>query len=184
MNSRKKRALLLIDVQNDFCPGGSLAVKDGDEVVRPLNELITEFLDASDLVIRSRDWHPKTTKHFAQFGGSWPNHCVQGTYGAKFHPDLIDDPRIITISKGLGDTDCYSAFDETELQKILRENDVDEVWVGGLATDYCVKETVLDAVRMGFRVKAVRDAMRAVNVNPGDGDAALQEMEQAGAELI
>jgi nicotinamidase/pyrazinamidase len=184
MASGKKRALILVDVQNDFCPGGALAVRDGDQVVEPLNKLITEFLDASDLVIKSRDWHPQITRHFAQFGGSWPHHCVQGTFGAEFHADLIDDPRIITVSKGLGDTDCYSAFDETELEKMLMENDVGEVWVGGLATDYCVKHTVLGALQKGFKVKAVRNAMRAVNVNPDDGDAALQEMEDAGAELI
>jgi nicotinamidase/pyrazinamidase len=184
MPSGKNRALIVVDVQNDFCPGGSLAVKDGDKVVEPLNRHIRNFLDASDLVIKSRDWHPKTTKHFAQFGGTWPPHCVQNTYGAKFHPDLIDDPRIIIVSTGLDDSDGYSAFDETELEQILKANDVGEVWIGGLATDYCVKHTVLDALEKGFKVKAIRDAMRAVNLDPDDGEAALREMATAGAEMI
>ena len=106
-------------------------------------------------------------------------HCVQNTKGAEFHPDLIDDLRIRVISKGLGDTDCYSAFDETDLAMQLQQLGVEEVWVGGLATDYCVKSTVLDALKKGFRVKALTDAMRAVEVKPGDGERAIEEM-QAG----
>src|SRR5688572_31154673 len=105
----KKRALIVVDVQNDFCPGGTLAVAHGDEVVPPLNKLIREFLKRGEPVFRTRDWHPASTKHFSDFGGSWPIHCVQNTKGAEFHPDLIDDIHIRTISKGLGDEDCYSA---------------------------------------------------------------------------
>ncbi|MEJ7618495.1 MAG: isochorismatase family protein [Pyrinomonadaceae bacterium] len=143
----KKRALILVDVQNDFCPGGALAVSDGDQVVAPLNELIEEFLTRGDLVVKSRDWHPPQTKHFAAHGGIWPVHCVQNTRGAQFHPQLCDDPRIVVVSKGLGDEDGYSAFDNTGLASILRAHNVEEIWVGGLATDYCVKHTVLDALR-------------------------------------
>jgi nicotinamidase/pyrazinamidase len=110
-------------------------------------------------------------------------HCVQNTRGAQFHPDLIDDPRIRVVSKGLGHTDCYSAFDETDLNEQLRQLGIDEVWVGGLATDYCVKSTVLDALKNGFRVKALTNAMRAVEVKPGDGERAIAEMEAAGAEI-
>lgn len=177
----ERRALVIVDVQNDFCPGGALAVPHGDEVVGPLNRLAEEFLLRGDLVFKSRDWHPPQTKHFAAYGGTWPVHCVQGTRGAEFHPELIDDPRIIVISKGMGDEDNYSAFDGTNLASQLRQQEVEEIWVGGLATDYCVKQTVLDARREGFKVKALSDAMRAVERNPGDGQRAIEEMQQAGA---
>jgi nicotinamidase/pyrazinamidase len=180
----EKRALLIVDVQNDFCPGGALGVEEGDRVVEPLNRLARAFLERGDLVVKSRDWHPASTKHFADYGGTWPVHCVQETAGAEFHSDLIDDPRIIIISKGTGDEDSYSAFDGTDLAARLREQKVGEVWVGGLATDYCVKQTALDALREGFRVKAIEDAMRAVNMRPGDGERAMEEMRSAGADII
>lgn len=183
MNKHSKRALIVVDVQNDFCPGGTLAVAKGDEVVEPLNKLIREFLDRGDPVYKSRDWHPPTTKHFQEYSGTWPAHCVQNTFGAEFHPALIDDPRIHIVSKGLGDTDCYSAFDETNLEQQLRQEGVDELWVGGLATDYCVGSTVVDARKKGFKVKALTDAMRAVNLDPGDEARAIEEMMDAGAEL-
>ena len=184
MTTDKKRALIVVDVQNDFCPGGTLGVAHGDEVVPPLNKLIDEFLERGDLVFKSRDWHPPTTKHFQASGGTWPVHCVQNTPGAKFHPQLRDDPRIKIISKGLGDTDCYSAFDETDLAKQLHEENVEEVLVGGLATDYCVKNTVLSALNEGFQVKAVSDAMKPVDVNAGDGEHAIKQMVEAGAEIV
>ena len=179
-----KRALIVVDVQNDFCPGGTLAVPHGDEVVEPLNKLIDEFLERGEPVYKSRDWHPPTTKHFSDYGGVWPVHCVQNTKGAEFHPALRDDPRITVISKGLGDTDCYSAFDETDLLEQLHQQNVEEVVVGGLATDYCVKSTVLDALGHGFKVKALANAMRAVDVQPGDGERAIEEMRTAGASII
>jgi nicotinamidase/pyrazinamidase len=184
MSSSSKRALIVVDVQNDFCPGGSLAVAKGDEVVAPLNKLIEEFLESGEPVFKSRDWHPEKTKHFTERGGTWPVHCVQNTKGAEFHPDLIDDMHIRVISKGLGDEDSYSAFDGTDLALQLRRLGVEEVWVGGLATDYCVKQTVLDGLKEGFRVKALENAMRAVEVNPGDGERALEEMRKAGAEIV
>jgi nicotinamidase/pyrazinamidase len=179
-----KRALIVVDVQNDFCPGGTLAVPHGDQVIAPLNRAIDEFLTHGEPVYKSRDWHPPTTKHFADYGGVWPVHCVQNTKGAEFHPALRDDPRITVISKGLGDTDCYSAFDETDLLDQLRRQNVEEVVVGGLATDYCVKSTVLDALKNGFKVKALQSAMRAVDVQPGDGERAIEEMRNAGAEIV
>jgi nicotinamidase/pyrazinamidase len=178
------RALIVVDVQNDFCPGGSLAVERGDEVVEPLNRLIGEFLGRGLPVYKSRDWHPPRTKHFADYGGTWPAHCVQGTRGAEFHPALDDDPRVLTVSKGTGDEDTYSAFDGTTLAEDLRRRGVREVWVGGLATDYCVKNTVLDALREGFRVRALSRAMRAVDLRPGDGERAIDEMRAAGAEIV
>jgi nicotinamidase/pyrazinamidase len=182
--SHPKQALIVVDVQNDFCPGGTLAVPYGDEVIEPLNQVIDEFLERGAPVYKSRDWHPPTTKHFAAYGGTWPVHCVQNTKGAEFHPALRDDPRIKVISKGLGDKDCYSAFDETDLASELHAQNVEEVVVGGLATDYCVKNTVLDALKNGFKVKALQDAMRAVEVQPGDGERAIEEMRAAGAEIV
>jgi nicotinamidase/pyrazinamidase len=179
-----RRGLIVVDVQNDFCPGGSLAVERGDEVVGPLNRLIEEFLSRGEPVYKSRDWHKATTKHFEAYGGTWPVHCVQGTRGAEFHPELSVDPRARVVSKGEGDEDNYSAFDGTTLADSLRAEGVSEVWVGGLATDYCVKNTVLDALRAGFRVRALRDAMRPVEVNPGDGERAVEEMRRAGAEIV
>ncbi len=185
MSESKKKALIVVDVQNDFCPGGSLAVAHGDEVVAPLNGLIREFLDRGEPVYKTRDWHPAQTKHFAAYGGTWPVHCVQDTTGAEFHPDLSDDPRITVISKGIDESaDGYSGFNGTHLGELLREEGVQEVWVGGLATDYCVKETVVDAVREGFAVKALADAMRPVNIKPDDGANAVEEMRKAGAELV
>ena len=180
----ERRALIVVDVQNDFCPGGSLAVERGDEVVAPLNRLIEEFLERGEPVYKSRDWHPVKTKHFAAYGGTWPVHCVQNTRGAEFHKDLLDDPRIRVVSKGTGDEDQYSAFDGTSLADELRAQGVAEVWVGGLATDYCVKNTVLDALGEGFKVRALTQAMRAVNLRPGDDARAVEEMRRAGAEVI
>ena len=180
---KNRRALIIVDVQNDFCPGGALAVAQGDEVVAPLNELAQEFLANGDLVVKTRDWHKPTTKHFADFGGVWPVHCVQNTHGAEFHPQLIDHPAIHIIAKGLGDKDCYSGFDETGLAAFLRNQQVSELWIGGLATDYCVKNTVLDALQENFRVKLLTFACRAVELNPGDGEAAIDEMKAAGATL-
>jgi len=182
--SNPKQALIVIDVQNDFCPGGALAVPHGDEVIQPLNYLIDEFLERGAPVYKSRDWHPPTTKHFKAYGGTWPVHCVQNTKGAEFHPALRDDPRITVISKGLGDKDCYSAFDDTDLASQLHRQNVEEVVVGGLATDYCVKNTVLDALKNGFKAKALEDAMRAVEAHPGDGERAINEMRAAGAEIV
>ena len=184
MASEKKKALIVVDVQNDFCPGGALAVAHGDEVVAPLNKLMKEFLQRGEPVFKSRDWHPEETRHFAAYGGTWPVHCVQNTKGAEFHPELLDDMHIRVVSKGLGDEDSYSAFDGTDLALQLRRLGVEEVWVGGLATDYCVKNTVLDALKEGFHVKALKNAMRPVEVKPGDGQRAIEEMQAAGAEIV
>lgn len=184
MATQPKQALIVVDVQNDFCPGGALAVAHGDEVVAPLNKMIEDFLERGDPVYKSRDWHPPTTKHFQAYGGAWPIHCVQNTQGAEFHPQLKDDPRIHIISKGLGDTDCYSAFDETDLEAQLRGKGVEELLVGGLATDYCVKATVMAGLKHGFSVKALKNAMRPVDLKPGDGERAIEEMRNAGAQIV
>ena len=182
--SNPKQALIVVDVQNDFCPGGTLAVPHGDEVIEPLNQQIDQFLERGEPVYKTRDWHPPTTKHFAAYGGTWPAHCIQNTKGAEFHPALKNDPRINVISKGLGDSNCYSAFDETDLASQLHQQGVEELIIGGLATDYCVKNTVLDALKQGFKVKALENAMRAVELQPGDGDRAIAEMRNAGAEIV
>ena len=179
-----KQALIVVDVQNDFCPGGTLAVPHGDEVIEPLNRQIDQFLEHGAPVYKSRDWHSPTAKHFAAYGGTWPVHCVQNTEGAEFHPALREDPRITVISKGQGDADGYSAFDHTDLASQLHQQGVEEVVVGGLATDYCVKHTVLDALKHGFKVAALENAMRAVELQPGDGDRAIDEMRNAGAEIV
>lgn len=185
MGSKSRKALIVVDVQNDFCPGGSLAVARGDEVVAPLNRLMKEFLDRGEPVFKTRDWHPEKTRHFAAYGGTWPLHCVQNTRGAEFHPDLLDDPRITIISKGFDErADGYSGFDGTQLAQLLRDDGVEEIWVGGLATDYCVKQTVLDGLHRGFQVKALADTMRAVNMQAGDGQKAVEEMREAGAEIV
>ena len=156
----------------------------GDEVVEPLNQQINQFLERGAPVYKTRDLHPPTTKHFAEYGGTWPVHCVQNTKGAEFHPALKHDPRINVISKGMGDNDCYSAFDQTDLASMIRQQGVEEVVVGGLATDYCVKHTVLDALKHGFKVKALENAMRAVELQAGDGNRAIDEMRAAGAEIV
>lgn len=173
------KALLIVDVQNDFCPGGALAVPDGDAVVPVINRL----MDAFPLVLASKDWHPAQTVHFEK----WPPHCIQGTPGAEFHPKLRTDKIQLTLLKGTGNRDDgYSAFEATNvnLAEYLRNQGVRELYITGLATDYCVRATTLDALREGFRTYVVTDAVRAVNVNPGDGERALREMQEAGALLV
>ena len=182
-------ALLVIDVQRDFCPGGALAVEEGDRVVAPLNAAAARFAAAGRPVIATRDWHPRRTIHFQEFGGTWPPHCVQGTPGAEFHPALKLPPSAIVVSSGMReDEDGYSAFDAVDgagrpVADLLRDQGVRRLYVGGLATDYCVKASVLDARELGFEVSVLEDAVRAVNVQPGDGDRALAAMRDAGARL-
>lgn len=173
------KALLIVDVQNDFCPGGALAVPAGDKVVPVLNRLMSLF----PLVVASKDWHPKESVHFKK----WPPHCVQGTKGAEFHPDLNAAGIHRTFLKGTKDQDDgYSAFEATseDLADFLRKKGVTELYVGGLATDYCVKASALDADRNGFETFVVEDAVAAVEVKPGDGERALKAMAHAGVTLI
>ena len=180
-------ALVIVDVQNDFCPGGALAVPRGDEVVEPLSRHAGRFAEAGAAVFASRDWHPARTRHFKELGGTWPPHCVQGTAGADFHPALRLPARTTVISKGMDpEQDAYSCFqgqgpDGRSFGSILAGRGIKRLFVGGLATDYCVKATVLDALREGFEVALLEDAMRAVDVEPGDGARALEEMNRAGA---
>ncbi|MBU5636293.1 nicotinamidase [Geomonas sp. Red69] len=184
----RRGALLVVDVQLDFCPGGALAVPEGDQVVPPLNRYLELFKQSSAPVFASRDWHPAQSKHFKEQGGVWPPHCVQGSAGAEFHPGLLLPEGTIVISKGMSSWDNgYSALqgvteNGTPFAMLLRRMEMDRLYVGGLATDYCVKESVLEALKEGFAVTVLTDAIRGVEVEPGDSERALQEMWGAGAE--
>lgn len=198
----EKSALIVVDVQNDFCPGGSLAVPHGDEVVEPLNLMIDVFVKNNRPIFASRDWHPENTKHFKTNGGIWPPHCVMHTDGAKFHKNLLLPFSISIISKGMGtdeDMASYSAFggiavsthfdplsgwidlgNQNPLVIELGWMGIKKLYVCGLATDYCVKATVIDALKLGFKVYLLKDACRAVNLKPTDGADAIAEMIETG----
>lgn len=196
-------ALLLIDIQNDFMPGGTLAVPNGNEVVPVANRLIEQFKNG--LIVATQDWHPANHKSFASnhpgkkpfemidLNGLpqvlWTDHCVQGTLGAEFHEDLLPIPNVFCKGED-PEVDSYSGFfdngkrRQTQLDMFLKENHVDQVDIMGLATDYCVKFTVLDALALGYKVNVIEDGCRAVNLKPGDGQAAYVEMETAGAKIL
>jgi nicotinamidase/pyrazinamidase len=187
-------ALIVVDVQNDFAdPAGSLSVKGGDAIIPTINSEIEMATSAGALVVATQDWHPDTTPHFAKDGGIWPVHCVGDTWGAELHPDLAmpdDAPR---IRKGTNGEDGYSGFTmrdptsgeetPTELDGLLHERGVNDVVVVGLATDYCVSATALDAARLGYTTAALTDAIAAVDLQPGDGDRAVQSMRDAGVAI-
>ncbi|PWU24830.1 MAG: nicotinamidase, partial [Candidatus Rokuibacteriota bacterium] len=176
-------ALVIVDVQNDFCQGGALAVAGGDEVVAPLNRYAALFAEAGAPVFATRDWHPAHTTHFKELGGLWPPHCVGGTAGAEFHRDLCLPPGAIIVSKGMDpEEDAYSGFQARDatgrpFAELLESRGVQRLFIGGLATDYCVKATALDAAREGMDVVILQDAVRAVDLAPGDGARALEEMK-------
>ncbi len=178
-------ALIIVDVQRDFCPGGALPVPDGDRVVPVLNEYIHRFREAGAYIYATRDWHPPNHKSFREYGGTWPVHCVQGSVGAEFHPDLKLPGDVIVISKATDpNREAYSGFEGTNLLEDLRDKGVRRVFIGGLATDYCVKSTVLDALRYGFETYLLVDAIRGVDLNPGDSERAIREMVNEGAKEI
>ncbi len=184
MGMQRGDALLIVDVQKDFCPGGALAVPEGDEVVPVLNQWIAEALAQGISVFASRDWHPSNHISFKERGGPWPPHCVQGSEGAVFHPELRLPANTEIVSKAqTPDQDSYSAFGGTGLAVSLRRAGVKRLWMGGLAQDYCVRASALDAIKEGFEVHLIVDATRAVNVHPGDGQNALDEIRQAGGTL-
>ena len=181
---QKGDALLIVDVQNDFCPGGALAVEEGDQVVPVLNRWIEEAQRRDIPIYASRDWHPPHHISFRERGGPWPPHCVQGTEGAAFHPDLRLPPNIEVVSKGYEpDKDSYSAFGGTGLGEKLRNAHIKRLWIGGLTEDYCVRETSLDAIRAGLEVHVIVEGTRPVNVKPVDGRRALEDIVRAGAIL-
>ena len=176
-------ALLIVDMQNDFLPGGLLPLESGLEVVPVLNRWIEAASEAGYPVFASRDWHAASHVSFVERGGPWPVHCVMNTPGAEISPDLLLPPDTVIIDKGSDpDKEAYSAFDGTELGEHLRRAGVRRLWVGGVALDYCVRASVLDGVKLGaFEVHLILDATRAADVEPGDGERAVEEMRTAGA---
>lgn len=179
MKISTEKALLIVDVQIDFCPGGALGVDAGHEIVDRINAIMGKF----DLIIASGDMHPTETVHFEK----WPVHCVRGTEGSKFHPDLKTENINIVLEKGTSDKDDgYSVFEATNknLDELLKARNIKKLYIAGLATDYCVKETVIDAIKRGYEVYVFTDCIKAVNINPGDGEKALNLIEKMGAKLI
>lgn len=173
------KALLIVDVQNDFCSGGTLAAPEGDRVVPVINRL----MDAFSLIVASKDWHPEVTVHF----DTWPKHCIQGTKGAELHPDLKQDRVDQLALKGTRDRDeGYSAFEATniDLEAFLKDRGVDSLYLTGIATEYCVKESALAAVKKGFSTYVIRDAVQGIGVHEGDIEKAFQDMKTAGVKVI
>ena len=179
---RATDALIVVDVQRDFCPGGALAVPHGDEVVPPLNR----WLHVKKLFkAATRDWHPANHCSFRRAGGPWPDHCLQNTPGADFHPSLHTQAIDLVVSKATDPAqEAYSGFDAPEFPAGLKARGIRRLWIGGLATEYCVKATVLDARQRGFDVFVIEDAIRGIEVKPGDIAAAREEMARAGAVFV
>lgn len=185
-NELQKSALLFVDIQNDFCPGGALGVSEGDQIIPVVNSLIKKF----PLVVATQDWHPPDHISFKEKGGPWPPHCVQGTRGAELHPDIDAKEIDIRLRKAFTpDKDAYSSFEAVDdagrsLDEIMKSKDVRQLYIVGLATDYCVLASAMDGLKNGYDVFVVTDAVRAVNVNPEDGQKALEQMAKGGAHLI
>jgi nicotinamidase/pyrazinamidase len=173
--------LIVVDVQNDFCAGGALPVPDGDAVVEPINRLMEQL----PVVLATRDWHPANHDSFREQGGPWPPHCVQGTPGADFHPGLESGRIDAVINAGFEPAlEGYSGFEETNLEALLRERGVDTVHIAGLALDYCVRATALDANVKGFHVVLHLGATRAIEAHPGDAERTLEELRRAGVQVV
>jgi nicotinamidase/pyrazinamidase len=172
------KALLIIDFQNDFTSGGALEVPEGDRIAKPVKRVA----DQVDVVVATRDWHPPDHASFETQGGPWPVHCVQGTHGAQLHPAMeeVELDALVDVGRERED-EGYSGFEKSDLVQILRDHDTDEVYVCGLATDYCVRASTIDACREGFDVTVVEDAIRGVDVHEGDSKRALRDMREAGA---
>jgi nicotinamidase/pyrazinamidase len=175
-------ALVVTDIQNDFCPGGSLAVPAGDAIIPLVNLYIDLFRSQGSTIVATRDWHPASHCSFYEHGGPWPPHCIQGTWGGQFHPALHLPAGCLIISKATDpNREAYSSFEGTSLAERLREARATTVFITGLATDYCVKHTALDARKLGFRAVVLHDAVRGIDATPGDSDRAIRTMQEAGA---
>jgi nicotinamidase/pyrazinamidase len=182
---RDGTALVVVDVQNDFCPGGALPVPRGDDIIPVLNRLADVCWERHLPVFYTRDWHPPGHCSFAPQGGPWPDHCVRDTEGAAFHPGLAVGPNDIIVSKAVEvGTDAYSGFQDTRLGERMRKMGIARLIIGGLATEYCVKATVLDGLQEGFDVAVLRDGIAGIEVKPGDCERAFAEMDSAGAVLL
>jgi len=178
-------ALIIVDMQNDFMPGGALPVPEADKIVDTVNAYIDHFVTRGALVVATRDWHPPNHISFAERGGPWPPHCVQNTWGAQFHPNLRLPESAIIVSKAfLPDKEAYSGFDGTDLEFILRSRGIRRVFIAGVATDYCVRATALDAVRLGFETFLLVDAVKGVDIPKGSIEKALNEMLDAGIVFL
>ena len=183
-------ALLIVDLQNDFCPGGALPVPDGDKIVPIINDLISIAVGRNMPILASKCWHPSDTTHFNTHGGPWPPHCIKTTKGAELHPDLKIPKNPILIYKCTKpNEDAYSAFDGKDrtgktLLEILQNTKTEILWICGFATDYCVKATALDAKKYGFNIWVFKNACAAVNINPSDGKKSIEEMEQVGIKVL
>jgi nicotinamidase/pyrazinamidase len=183
----KKKALLVIDVQKDFCCGGVLPAKDTQSLIQPLNKVIGWSVDHDIVCVFTRDWHPSDHCSFIPQGGPWPPHCIQGTQGAEFAEGLIIpvSSLVIDIEKDSSKANMgYSAFENTNLEESLHSLGVTDIAASGIATDYCVRATVLDAIRFGFKVSVLIDLIRPIDVRPGDSEKALKDMSNAGANLL
>jgi nicotinamidase/pyrazinamidase len=190
MTNDRQSALLVVDIQKDFCGGGALAAPGGDDIIPAVNRHLAEARAHQIPVYATRDWHPEQTSHFKEYGGTWPPHCVQGTPGAQFHPDLRLPPGAIIVNKGDDpQRHGYSAFDGhtsdgKPLLDDLRDRHITRVYVMGIATDYCVRESALDALRAGLEVRILANAITGIDVHPGDAQRALDEMSAAGAQVV
>ncbi len=178
-------ALLIVDVQLDLLPGGALAVPDGDDIIEPLNHFAAQFARRGLLVVAARAWHPANHASFKALGGRWPQHCIAGTHGAEYTPELVLPAGTRIVSQGKQpESDGYSAFENTELSLLLSARGIRRVFIGGLATEYCVRATALDALRAGFEVCVLADAVRPVEARKGDGARALAELAKHGVLLL
>lgn len=183
MKISESDALIVVDVQNDFCPGGSLGVDGGDEVATKLSSLATHFRIKGARIFATQDWHPENHSSFKEQGGPWPPHCVQGSEGAEFHDNLQLPIGTSIVRKGSDpEVDAYSGFLDSNLEEQIKRTETGRLFVGGLATDYCVLNTVLDARALGFDVFLIEDGIAAVNVEPEDGEKAIARMKDSGAE--
>lgn len=185
-----KGALLVVDMQNDFCPGGALGIPEGDKIIPKINKYIKIFAKHKLPVFLTRDWHPVRTKHFKDFGGTWPVHCIQNSRGAQFHSKLKLPKEAILLYKGMDPAvDAYSAFQAeasngVKLAHLLKVMGINELYIGGLATDYCVRFSSRDAIKQGFKVKILVDAIKGVNLRPEDSEQAIKEITKLGAKKI